>query len=431
MYGASYIPGLVSRFMLTAASGNQVRVLPVGVQLSNRIVQYNTNVTYAVDVEDPTQDLLLTLSPTYGGMAMVVQKHYRSDIDPNDPNAGLYLPGCYLGHSGAQMGCTNYTWLVSTATGAAALYIPAGSPCNPPQAYGVNPVVVSNSCNVTTDWGAGRYFVTVYGINKGLSQYALSAQGGGRGPNDIVTLAEGQPQVGMTANYTLCPARDPATGQCLPPISGWTGPVAATYFSFRVPIQRLAGASTTQYAFVERLCAGRSTGDCGFPLSVYVRACVDTTCTAVDTYPYPATVFDYSYTMGTDETTAALNIPFGGCANVTSGGDCVYFVGVYPQCGGPTPGSGCPASDVFRFTYSGDTGTTRVPVDCFSDAFNETCALPVETLALNDVARYEALLPTDGATPGSVALTSCLGTASLFVCLPFANGPRSSKCKCV
>lgn len=292
--GATYIPGLVSRFMLTASSGSQVRLLPLATQLSNRLVPDNVNVTYVFDIEDATRDTIITTTPTYGSVAIAVRKHYRSDIDPTDPNAVLSLPGCFQTHLGAQILCSGYTWLASSAQGAPSIYIPAANPCSPPTAMGVPSPIVNASCNATTDYTPGRYFVTVYGINKGLNEYSISAQVAGGPPNDVVTIAEGQPQLGFTTNYTICASRLNNTAGCVGDSSTFLN-VQGSFFTFRTPAQTIPGLQLDQQMFLERLCNGRSTGDCGYSLAVYVRACVSGYCNPIDMYPHPSTVYDYSY----------------------------------------------------------------------------------------------------------------------------------------
>jgi hypothetical protein len=428
--GASYVNGLVSRYMLTASSGRQVRLLPLGTQFSNRLVPDNVNVTYVFDVEDATQDFVISATPAYGSVAIAVRKHYRTDVDPTDPSAQLWLPGCYQAYSGSQVVCSGYTWFASSVNGAPSVYIDATNPCTPVSALGVPPIVVNASCNATTDWTVGRYFVTVYGVNAGLNEYSISVTGARRPPNDVLTVAEGQPQLGFTSNVTVCPYRRNDTGAC----TGYGATaVQGAFFTFRVPAEFNPAAQLDQYVFLERLCGGRTTGDCGYPLAVYVRACMNGYCNAVDQYPHPATVYDYSLTMRRGDTSAGLSVPYGACygpSGTLRTADCVYFVGVYPQCHfrNSTPvGANCTAPEIFRFTYTGNTGTTRVPVDCFSGPYNETCKLPAETAQVGDILRYEALLPQDTTTLSTVTVTACVGSASVYVCTPFA--PGGTKCK--
>lgn len=197
--GASYINGLVSRFMLTGSSGKQVRLLPLATQLSNRLVPAYTNVTYVFDIEDNSRDTIITTTPTYGSVIIAVRKHRQGDVDPTDPNANLALPGCYQPASGTQLVCSNYTWLASSAQGAPSVYIPAANPCTPLTALGVPSPQVDSACNATRDYSVGRYFVTVYGINNDLNEYSISASVAGGPPNDVVSVAEGQPQLGFTS----------------------------------------------------------------------------------------------------------------------------------------------------------------------------------------------------------------------------------------
>lgn len=397
-------------------------------------LRYCSNVTYVFDVEDPTQDMVITATPAYGSVAIAVRKHYRSDIDPTDPNANLVLPGCYKACSGCQVQCSGYTWLASSASGAPSIYISAASPCTPPRPFGVAPIVVNASCNATTDWTPGRYFATVYGFEQPWNEYSISVNAAGRPPNDIITVAEGQPEIGYTANTTVCPYRYNDTGQCT--IYGVTK-VSAAYFTFRVPAELNPAAQLDQYVFLERLCGGRTTGDCGLPMTMYVRACMNGFCTAVDQYPHPSTVYDYSVSMTWADSQVGLNIPYGACygpGGTLKTADCVYFVGVYPNCQFPwnnasVPGVGCSNPEIFRFTYTGNTGTQRVSQDCFSGPYNQTCKLPVETALIGDLLRYEAFLPQSPAVTSSVTVTSCVGSATLYVCNPFATANGGTKCR--
>ena len=80
-------------------------------------------------------------------------------------------------------------------------------------------------------------------------------------------------------------------------------------------------------------------------------------------------------------------------------------------------------------SFTGDTGTTRVPSDCFSGPYNETCNLAPETALIGDVLRYEAFLPQDPSVLSTVTVTSCVGAANLYLCQPFSTAGGGTKCK--
>lgn len=144
------------------------------------------------------------------------------------------------------------------------------------------------------------------------------------------------------------------------------------------------------------------------------------------------------------DSTGGLTVPYGACytPGALKTADCIYFIGVYPQCQDPwapganvTVGSGCAAQEIFRMTYTGNTGTTRISQDCFSGPFNETCKTDPDTAGMGDVLRYEAFLPQDPGVMSTVTVTSCVGGATMYLCAPFGNAGgaggsgQGTKCK--
>ena len=259
-----------------------------------------------------------------------------------------------------------YTWL-APYHGATVAYLPAANPCAPVAPQGALAPRVNTSCSPTSgEFGKGRYLAAVYGVERGPNIFSISAAGAGKSPNDVTALAEGSPSIGIFSNATICPTRSNFTGRCAGLTPTWTA-VSAAFFSFSVPAT--TGTSLEQYVQLERMCGGGvAEGLCGPGLHAYVRACPSRRCRDIDRYPYP-TVNTADIEIAVDDITGILTLPPRLCyGGLVGNDDCVYYVGVYPQCvPGALPGTGCGGAppSVFRVTYSGDTGVEQLPYNCY------------------------------------------------------------------
>lgn len=90
----------------------------------------------------------------------------------------------------------------------------------------------------------------------------------------------------------------------------------------------------------------------------------------------------------------------------------MYFFGVYPICSGG-PGYGCVGPDAFRVTFEGDSGTERIPDDCFSSG--KLCQLPVASTPATITRRYAAYVG-DSISTALVTVDACVGNISLYAC---------------
>ena len=109
-----------------------------------------------------------------------------------------------------------------------------------------------------------------------------------------------------------------------------------------------------------------------------------------------------------------LQIPYNLCyVNGTVGTqDCLYYFGVYPICSGG-PGVGCSGPDAFRVTFEGETGTERIPDDCF--ASGRYCQLPISSTPVAVTRRYAAYVG-DTISTATVTVDACYGDVMLYGC---------------
>ena len=85
---------------------------------------------------------------------------------------------------------------------------------------------------------------------------------------------------------------------------------------------------------------------------------------------------------------------------------------MYPICPGG-PGVGGAGPDAFRVTFEGETGTERIPDDCFSSG--KFCQLPRASTPTSVTRRYAAYVG-DTISTATVTVDACYGDISLYGC---------------
>lgn len=385
------------------------RRLTAGVPAAGLQVAAGANVNFLFEVTTPGQDVLLTVTPEGGGsVALLVA--YANDTAGNPP------PACAHPTNGSQILCTGWTWLGTTT-----LYIPGATPCNPLRGEGGAPSTAAQPACAT--FPPGRYWATVFSSSD--TAFAIGLQAGAAQP---MQLAAGVPALTQTANVTVCPTRDAASGTCPDPdVSPLSRVASQAFFRFVVPAAEVAnGLVAASSLTVERMCPGGVAGLCGLPLHVMVRGCAAGSCTQDDQYPSSQSGgLEADFYVNTAVGSLALPVP-PSCVVPANGTatDCVVFVGLAPVCGAPhTPGWNgldCP-SVVARVTWASPASPTRIPPDC--TASGRSCVLPwVAVAAAPAVSRLQAYLGLGPIETALVTTTACFGDAQMSVCRPAAGG---------
>lgn len=408
VYADTGVAGVTTEYNVVAGTG--AFDLEFGIPLTNQVGLDNGNYNYTFFLQDPTQDIVITATPLFGEIGLLVRRQ-------PDNSADTSIPQCNQPAGGAQISCTGYTWFATGVQGATTLYIPAATPCQPVIATNVaSNAVRVNSQTCQSDWRAGKFTVTVYVYTvPGQLQFAEWSVGVvAAGQNK--RLADGWPALAQTSTVQVCNTRDVNTGAC----SGLVFQPSGTFFTFSIPDN---DPPMDQYLLVEKLCegfpTGQSTGDCGPDLYVALRSCPASQCTPEDTQPFPVTVQDQSIIV--NQATGSMKIPYDSCypngqPPLGSTDDCVYYVGVYTNCGSNPnlPSNNCPATQ-FRITYTDDSGVERVPADCVQAG--DTCVLPPQmvTNTNNAVRRYEAFAG-ENPTEVTAKVYACSGDVNVFIC---------------
>lgn len=407
IYGSSGIAQFQNKFAVTAAFNQPylVQKLEFGQPATNQFVADATTRVFVFDLADPTKDISVSVTPTYGDVTLMVAKH----SDFANP------PICKQAAPGAQAACSGWTWLATGVAGASALSIPAAVPCTPYSGADLQaPLVNQTSC--ATDYRFGRFWLSVWAWKD--AEVSVSVNVGGQ----PILLTDGEPQMIMTSSVVLCKVRDVNTGLCVP--NGQQRfPGQAAFARIVMP----AGLSPYDGdLMLERVCNEDQQGNCGQSAVAYINSCSASNCTMADAFP---SIYDYdaSYTLNNDAA-GAINLPMLPAARTVPGDDVVYHVAVYPTCGSGNnnPGVNCQPA-LLRLTWAGDSQPQRVPVDCNSPG--RVCTIPTQDVgnAPNGVRRYIGYAPlnSNGATSTiSVTARACMGDVVLSLC----NGQAGSKC---
>jgi hypothetical protein len=409
--GATNDPGFMSSYQLAAVVSGSPQLLQLGTPTSDIFLPARTNVTFGFVLEQ-LADVSVVASVAHGSVTMMVA--HDATVGGSAPP-----PGCTPPASGSLTVCSGYTWLVSTGLGEPALYINASNPCSAVVPPGTALPVVDPGCaSNTRAFTPGRYWVTLYS-NSDLSEMSLLVNAMYR-PIPTVPLADGSPQVSQSSPLTICPgaSRDPSTGACNPDPVNPTFIASGSLFVFRIPGNALLPSASVM---VERLCNGNYSGDCGAPLSMYLKGCQDSQCAESDLVPYH---LDNILATRVFDTVGSFDIPDALCVNSSSSSsgqtpDCFYSIGVYPTADGgpwppppgppvprPLPGVNMPPS-LYRVTLSTAQGIQRIPADC--PGFGRVCSLPPQSVSTGTVRRYEGYAdPVNGVSPTPVTIVGSL-----------------------
>ena len=424
--GATGFPGATSTYTLAATNAGDVQQLQMGTPTTDIILAPQTPVTFVFDLGlgSARSDVAITATVNHGDVYMLVAPLRERG---GGPQRGP--PGCSPFAPGARLYCANYTWLATSGIGDSVLYLPSANPCAPVAPPGTPPPLVDPSCAAVFPGALqpGRYLVTIFPLN--FAELSLLAQDYAR-PVPVTLLADGQPQLLQSGPLTVCPGvpRDNSTGAC--PGASPALPTLGNLVAFFVPAGNAAPFVTV---FIERLCGGNVTGECGTPLWVGVSACADGKCGAGPLVPYGA---DAMYHVPMFDAVASFTLPYEFCWNTSTSGpippggvNCYYAVGVWPATnlsrGGPAPGVGVPPA-TYRVTMTTPLATQRIPQDCpgagrFCSLSAQYMGLPGDSGAPAPPRRFETYLhavPKAGTSlPATVVASLCYGASlNVYAC---------------
>jgi hypothetical protein len=225
---------------------------------------------------------------------------------------------------------------------------------------------------------------------------------------------------------TLCPNRNPLSGNCLPNTTALPNTFYAangTFLRFQAP-----GALSVadQSLLVERICVNDVVGNCGLPVWVYVHSCVlsqapgPSTCGAADAFASPLL---YDAAVRVFHPLAAVHFPSCYGAGAPGPDDCQYSVGVFADCSQLPAGADC-TDALVRVTWAGDTSPQTLPPDCTGD--QRFCFLPAVDIgaAAAGVRRYSSYVsqkilpppPQPALASVNIVVSACTGALNGYLC---------------
>ena len=171
-----------------------------------------------------------------------------------------------------------------------------------------------------------------------------------------------------------------------------------------------------QSLLVERVCIQDWVGNCGLPVIVYVHSCSlapgPTQCTSGDAFASPLL---YETRQRVADPLAAVS--FMSCGSTSA--DCVYSVGIFPDCSALPNGTACPDALV-RVTWAGDSTAQMLSPECTGNT--RFCVLPsvdIGAAPRGGIRRYASYANGDATStqePINVVIGACTGLLSAYLC---------------
>ena len=290
------------------------------------------------------------------------------------------------------------------AAAGVALQLSPASPCAPAAIWDMPAATVAPSCGAAS-WGdgSGPFYVSIFAATDDAMGvgYTLLVSSAAVAAPPVWLEFGGSPTLLVTT----------ALHAPLPP-----GVFAALAVQNAVsPLQTLR---------VDRWCGGPSMMDCGPPLRVYIRTCVNgdgggggggvgggsaagRVCNASDATPSPVTPYDSVVVVGAVDTDnggsgpgadgATITLPQGACATSTHTFSCTTFIGVFPDCG---DGVVCPSPVATVVRVSKDSSASLIPSACFGSGSGMASCSFITTGGGQQLFAY--LGPTGGGGGGSM-----------------------------
>jgi hypothetical protein len=241
-------------------SGAVPNLLQAGVPQTHTLRGPGAHSTFEFAVDQPDEDVQLTLTTTMGDADMFV--HWGEGV----------IPVCTRGASTEEAyDCEGWTW-ASTRTSMDTIFISHSSPCRP---SALSPfMLIDGGCDAQGSFGAGPLMIAVYSVKGAAADTPTTFSIVASLPAKHVALIDGRPQHSSTSPTAVCERRD-QSGGCLSPQT--TQQVA--YFSFLVRSGEVVGFS------IPPECPEDLIDEQDCRATVLVNSCESRSCTAMDTYP--------------------------------------------------------------------------------------------------------------------------------------------------
>lgn len=367
VYGVNTV-GVDSAYTITVSTSAVAQVLVPGQQSTRQSVPYFGGSTYVVTVDDPSQDLIVSVTELVGNVMLAV-----SSVSSNAGSTAAF-PACSpVSNSPGTPNNATCSGVWSTfhkpAGSANQMRIPASNPCGSPFATG--PCSAANWPSTANP--SMQFYITVFGLSAPAASYGITVSTS----KSYEWLADGEPQEGTTADDAW-------------PVYGFQTP-----YDPRKPDIKFTLASDNQ------------------PLEYYITSCKESVCNASVTTPGPYN-FQLSGVLDAQSSVDVFitKLTASYCSDSVGRTRCNYLVAVLPVCTAPCSGT---------FTIQADLQSGGGADTIYAASVANRVAPFPGNVPQGSSALYELFLDPSQTVSVTTTLDACgPGTPSLYVCNPSA-----------